>query len=546
MTLNAPLSVRLVTGSADRHITNDLKSLVYRAAIPGGFASATISLNRPLAIKPDEIGRYGRMYVYDNSGQTVWEGRIEDFGRNAGDGGQVYEVAAIGPAGHAHDITQPLVYVDRRLDVWLTSSFSNPAVQASTGNETTPGILLQVPRDTVADTSFRGDVTYQEMTNAGAGIHIARIQFDWDSGVTDANWAFQVLVRAGLGGSSGVIASATFNTSGGSIAATIGDTNFGTGNDVANLRIQRNTSTQTVANDTTYGTFANVSVRSTLYNVAGTEITTGSFYAHSYVLANEIVADLLGRLLPKFDGPNASIFVNSHQIDQLTYSDGADADKVLSDLMAIETDCYWAAWESNVTTGLYRFEWSQWPSKIRFDVDIDDGVEFPDSSEGLYNKVMVRWVDVNGRVHATIRTQSVPDLDAVGLVRQGFVDLGSDAASLANAQQAGDEFLVQHAAAPNRGTLTIARPIIDYNTGRMVNPWELPLLAPGSLIRTRQVMANLDVLNATARDGSTVFRVVGAEFDAGSMSCQIELDAPPPTLQHVLSIIAPSLPTIRR
>jgi hypothetical protein len=531
----------------DRHITNDLRSLNYRSAIPGGFASATLSLNRPLAVKPDEIGRYGRMYVYDNSGQTVWEGRVEDFGRNAGDSGEVYEISAIGPSGHAHDITQPLMYVDRRLEVWLTSSFSQASTEVSTVNELTPAVRLAVARGTVCNIGYIGDVTYQEMTNAAAGLHLGRIAFDWDAGVTDSNWTVAVLTRTGTGGSGGIISSGTWNVAGGSIAVAIGDTNFNAGNDVVNLRITRNTSNQTVANDDTWATFGgNISVRSTLYNVAGSEITTGAFYGHTYVLASDIVADLLGRMLPKYDGPGASIYVNSDQIDQLIYPDGTDASRVLDDLMAIETNNYWAAWESNPTTGLYRFEWTVWPSRIRFDADIDDGVDFPDSSEGLYNQVTVRWIDNTGRVRSTTRTQVVDELSAVGLVRRGFVDLGSGLATQANANQAGDQFLIEHRAAPNRGTLTIARPVVDYVTGRMVHPWELPLLAPGNLIRTRQVMANLDVLNATARDGVTVFRVVGATFDANSMSCQLELDAPPPTLQHVLAGISPSIPTIRR
>lgn len=533
MSLPVPLSVRLVTARADRHVTADLRDLTFRSTVPGGFATATMSFNRPLAIQPQEIGYYQKVYIYDGSAQTLWEGRLEDPGRTAGDNGEVYDITAIGPAGHTRDRTVPLVYADRQLNVWLTSSFSQPAVQVSMNNEQVASLQLQVPRGTVATVGFIGDVTYQEMT--WAAMKLARISFTWDTGVTDANWFVRLLTRTGTGGSPGVITQAAFNTAGGSLSAVVGDPNFVNGHDVANLRIQRDTSSQTIANDDTWAVFRNIAMRGMLYDANGVEITSG--YTLNTVYAHEIVADLLGRLLTQFDGPGAQIATNSYPIQQLTYADGVTAEKVLQDLMLIEADHYWAAWESNAA-GRHRFEWRPWPTDVRFDVDLFDGADFPGSAEGLYNAVRVRWLDSTGRVRTTRRTQTVPELSAANLTREGFVDLGRDVASLADAERAGDQFLVEHAAAPNRGTITVARPVIDYVAGRMVSPWELPLLAPGSLVRARGVLPRVDALNASTRDGVTVFRCTGAVFNASTMSCRLELDAPPPTLAQMVGQLA--------
>ena len=83
MTLPVPLTVRLVTDRADRHIEADTpRPVLPVSVVPGGFASARMTLNRPLAFQPDEIAYYADVNVYDaRNGNTVWEGRLEDPGQ---------------------------------------------------------------------------------------------------------------------------------------------------------------------------------------------------------------------------------------------------------------------------------------------------------------------------------------------------------------------------------------------------------------------------------------------------------------------------------
>jgi hypothetical protein len=81
----------------------------------------------------------------------------------------------------------------------------------------------------------------------------------------------------------------------------------------------------------------------------------------------------------------------------------------------------------------------------------------PDAILGRYR------VDLSNVVHLTVVSQTVPVRQ--GLHRQGFLDLGSDVGSSANATQTGTNWLADHANPTNAGTLTIARPMWIWSPG---------------------------------------------------------------------------------
>jgi hypothetical protein len=285
-----------------------------------------------------------------------------------------------------------------------------------------------------------------------------------------------------------------------------------------------------VADDVTWAHFSGIIVRGVLKGADGADLTSG--YTANSVRADEVVKDLLGRLLPLYDGPNAAVPTTSYAIQQLAYPDGADAAGVLDDLMALEPAYYWAAWERNGATGLHRFEWALWPTEVRYEADVRDGFSSPGSAEGLYNAVLVRYLDQRGRRRTVTRTLAVAELTAAGITRQAFRDLGDEAGDATDAVQAGDAFLAEHARAPNAGTLTVARPIRDALTGRSVAPWEI---RPGSLIRVRGILPRPDALQTTTRDGVTVFRVAATEFRAQDASATLELDSYAPSTARAIA-----------
>lgn len=529
MTLNVPLNVTLITNCCVRRVTRELRDLTFRSTAPGGYAGATFSLDRPLRLKPNELAYYSRVVISGNHGGIVWEGRLEDPGRGVGPDGEIWDITATGSSAHTHDRTVPLIYVDRRLDPWVPSRYNHKAAQVGSADheDQVASIQIQFLNGTVATTSYIGDVIYHAARDAS--MLLARVSCDHIEGVTDQNWRIKLHTRTDDGASPGNVVSHQASTTGQALAGQVGDTNFNTAHNVANLRLDRDTAGVTVTDDDTWTTFRNIVVRTQLKDTSGTDITTG--YTTNYVLASDVVKDLLGRLLTKYDGPGASIATTTYQIEQLAFPDGIDAAGALDELMRLEPAYYWAAWEQN-TAGEYRFEWKQWPSTVRYEATVKGGIDSPGSADGLYNAVTVRWRDGLGRARNTRRTQTVADLDDAGLTREAFLDLSDEIGTSNNAVQAGDQFLEEHAKAPNQGTLVIDRPILDRDTGRMVQPWEI---LPGFLIRVRGILPSVDALNATDRDGVTVFRVVAVEYNASSATATLELDAFPLTVARALA-----------
>ena len=127
-------------------------------------------------------------------------------------------------------------------------------------------------------------------------------------------------------------------------------------------------------------------IRTVLYNKSGSERTAAANYTTNTVKAEEIVEDLLGRILTEFDGANATVETSSYGIDHLAYREAVDAWKIFEDLLVFHPDNYWAAWERS-PAGLYAFEWVQKPATVRFEADVVDGFNAPGSAVDLYNDV---------------------------------------------------------------------------------------------------------------------------------------------------------------
>lgn len=548
MSLPVPLAVRLSTSRQDRHVTADLRDLTFRSVVPGGHASATLSLDRPLHLQPDEIAVYGRVVVYDaRSAATVWEGRLEDPGRSAGQDGQVWELAAVGPSAHARDRTFSVIYVDRRLagDSWIkkNGSTDKAAGQASATEDPDTSVeCIQTVFPSSATVVNSSRVTAQYKGLIWTGQKLAYIQWQYDSLIASgADW----VVRLTTYPSATVAREHTVPGSGGSQPRYIDSDWVNTDNE-AHLAIVWTGGASSTGTGEYWATFKNISLTGTRYNRSGTHLLTEADYpTPSVIKGHQVFEDLLGRgVLHQFDGAGATIDTSTAQtIDQLAYPDGVTAERILEDVMALDEGFYWAAWEKNDTTGKYRCEWAKWPTTPTLEADVADGFTAPGSAADLYNSVFVRWRDPIGRIRSTVRTQTVPELTAAGLTRVGFVDLGDEVGSELNATRAGDQFLTEHAAPPNAGTLTVARPIMHLATGRYLAPWELPRHAPGKLIRVRGVLPRVDALNTTTgRDGVTTFRVIAAEFRASDAAAVLELDAYPVTTARALRLYGSRLP----
>lgn len=513
-----PLTVRI----GSRHVTSEVSGLRFRKEAIGGVRNIALRLARPLDRFDTDLQAYSRVYVYDaRSATTIAEGRLSDIGRSAdAAAGQQWDMVAFGPVQHASDITLPLVYVDQSLERWNLADYKSAEMANSALSEDSSagavGMKHKPSHGQTVATTFVSAATYYAIGEAGQKL--GGVITAWKAGLADTDYRATISTGVLTVGTETNAYDAAFAT-GTTNKTVVAVTDFTNGDDFVSLNMVRQTTT-TTAITTHWLRWKSLMVRAMLKDQAGADITTG--YTTAYVLAAQIVKDLLGRALPQFDGTNAVVAGGgTHQIDQLAYVDGVTPAQVLDDLMILEPAYYWTTTPSDPTSGLYGFAWKAWPTAVRYEIALDDGGSFPQSSQELWNQVVVRWRGPAGAIHQTLRTAACAVLDAAGVTRRTMIDLGDEASSLANAQRAGDNFLAAHSVPANAGTLNVSRPIRDLTTGALVEPFEIE---PGELIRVRGVESYPDALNASSNDGLTVFRIWSMEYDSDSNSATLELD----------------------
>ena len=534
MSLPIPLTIKLATARGTRDVTREARDLVMRWTDPGGYASCQVGLDRPLSLMPDEVAYYGALTVHDaRNASTVWDGRLEDPGRSASADGQVWSLAALGGQAHTRDRIVPLIYVDRQLQgAWDRVVGSNPGVEGSVGTDpgdlsmsTPPALVLRYPEGVLLATNDYGVMRYTRLHDAA--LKAARVDYTWDAGAASADTRLQLAVFT-VDGLGEFPRDDAWSTAGGGSVPKVVVTNWTNARDIVDIRIKYTGAGGRFTNSAWWATVRDLVVVAMRYTADGAEKTTG--YTTNTVLASEVVADLLGRVLTKFDGAGATVFTTSHPIEQMAYPDGADANKVLTDLLALEAGHTWRVWERD-SLGKYRFEFRPIETQVRYEADVTDGYDSQGSADGLYNAVTVRWRDPAGKVQTTTVTSTVPILTNADLTRTGQIDLGDEVGSAADASRAGEEWLAQRQYPPNAGRLRIARPIWDIEDGRMVMPWEI---RPG-LIRVRGILPSVDALNATARDGVTIFRIATCEYRVSDGAATLELDSRPRTVPVMLA-----------
>jgi hypothetical protein len=545
--LRVPLAAQITTPRAVATLVGSLTDLRFSNAAPGGYTACQVSLDRSIRWQPPEITDYARLRIFDTaSGETVWEGRLEDPTPSVGSDGEVWELVGVGPAAHAHDQETPSIFITRDMTEAIptpssrtTASIGPAALPLNGGN----GIKIHAPRGEVWVVGNHGSIGFFRIADAGQDL--ASFSYSWETGGNSINWKIRGLVF-GDANPSGLLVTEDNMVAGTtwSIRAVIGSEFAAGGDTTLVLRLYRGvTDANPVPDDLAWVIFGNAVLRAVLFDVNGSPRESSSDYAEDYVTSDEVVADQIGRFLPDYDGASANITAGVAEIDHLAYPDGATPAVIFGDLMLLDP-YYWAAWERDPSSGKHRFEWVPWPSEVRYEVSAHDGFEVQATAADLRNRVHVRWKDATGRIRRTSSTSTVDALTAAGLTRSETIDLGDELGSNANATAAATRYLNEHSTVSATGRLTVAGPVLDLRTGRMVPPWAL---RAGNLIRVRGIRPHPASIGATDRNGASVFRVVNVDFDASSASAALSLDQYPPTLaQQVADLHSGRLVGARR
>jgi hypothetical protein len=537
-----PVTVRLSNTTVDVHITNRLASAPsWRIVVPGGYASATFALQEPIDVNDPMLAAFTRVYIYDGrDGSILFEGRLQLSGRSANDQGEVWALTAIGPSAHTLDQAAPLVYIDTRLEPWQRSNYegtqqpagANVSITNHPNTSSFDVVLVQFPSGLPVVNTSRVAALYDVLV--GTGMFLGAVGFSWDSGFTSSLWNAQL----GTGNGASYLEtpfSAVGNTSGGTFTGWVG-TDFPVSRDFAGVRlVNTSAGSVTISDDLRWISYANIRVIGRRMNSAGTLLTgSAQLLSSIFVRASWVVGDLLGRMLPQYDGAGwATGATDTIDIDQLAYEDAVTPNQILDDLMQIEPASYWAAWESNAL-GKYRFEWSNWPTTVRYEASVVDGFDSPAPSFELYNKVQVRYKNTRGVTRTYTATQTITALDNAGIVRMANIDLGDEVGSTTNAAAVAATFLSEHKTPTSGGTLTVARPILDLIGTRSVAPWQIK---PGNLIKVRGIEASQDLTGDATRDGITVFRIVSVEVNSDGVAT-LELDMFTPTEARAIAEVA--------
>lgn len=544
MSVPVPLGVRFysIVNAGEWWVTRWVDDLNFRSVVPGGFASATITLHIPRGtastVHSDQLGfsrineLFGRVQIVDlRSMEVAWEGRIEDPARQVEP--NTWQIGALGSMVAATDVKRPVFYIDTDIGNWVGGNFSSSGTPISApytpwSNETVNDSVLQSTQRaensivwTPGNTILGYRYSYR-WTSHGYDQAIARFTTTHDAAGPTSTEEPNFSLVVGIAANNQVDATG-FEVSGDTTKTNVIGTDFTDTNTryvVLGVRRDSGTANYTITDgalaiQTSWKNLVVVAMRQDRY---GNKLTTAANYPGGYVTVAQVVEDVVGRFLvggwyeggtntpwPGSVRPNDAYIDSSDttQILHLIYPDGTTAADILNDLASqVQTNAYWAIWESAWKAGVpgvdfpansgFRFEWTTWPNNWGYLATSQDGFEGQPNGDDVYNFLFYRYQDSGDNNAPHVLTtwhgnEMAPELLTGGFTRATTVNKsdptdGSTAGALRTA------YLNSKKKVQNAGTLTVKRPIQFYDpgtnsasgAGRLIDPW---MIRPGKLIR---------------------------------------------------------------
>jgi hypothetical protein len=494
----------------------------------GGYISANLGVPANIRSTTMALLPGSRLSVYDAGGRAHFQGYLELPGnstsRNEGD---VWKLGVLGTSTILSDKSAPYIGIETSLEPFY---MLGRATIAGTGDigptpdaSSDEAVVLGAPGGSVLANGITSAMFYDRLAESGqqlGGFRYTRV-----AGKIDANYQIQTAVY-GLDGTpaTATVIADNFTTVAGTIAAQVVTTNWTAGADVLRLTMRRVAGgATTVADDTTWCACYN------LYLTARRLLADGSFaanadHANPYVLAHEVITDAAQLLTSLLDVAHADIDTSfTYQIGQLAYPDGVTLADLLSDVALLEPDLTYGVFEAG-SSGTHRFKVGKYGTSVRYVASTIDGWEQPGGELSLSNELTVYYTDKRGKAQHVTVTTAVPALDQWGRVRSApRVDLGAEVGSAAAATQVANGLMAQAATFPFAGRLTVARPILDQFTGRMVMPWEIE---PGYLLQVQDLM------------DTPPMRLTEMTYRDASMSAELTLGTPTYSTEELVAKLA--------
>jgi hypothetical protein len=495
------VSVRLITATVDRHLTDrEVQAFTYKSGVPGGYLDASLTGRVGIADFPD-LTRNSRLIAYSRqTGKVLYEGRTDQPVWVKGSGGEEFTVTALGAAAQMRDRTEKLIYIYSTRDGIKQEDLlaQVPGAQVETTGTIPTGtdagssaVVVQFPSGTALVTDAEAgvrDYSFRDSLMLPGALTMKVV-----GGSTQGNWYLYGDVSGGT--------PVTITSQGNSTtpwnaawhadptiagAPAVDEWPYDTG--TLGLSYRWTAGASTIANDTAWVAFYNLVMQAQLLDESGAHIHATSLPSNTYVLASQIVADLIGRLLTFVDPALTSIEATTYQIDQAAWPDGITAAGVLEWLTTFEPDFFHEVLESDPTTGKHRFNLRQWDdgTNPRYAIVAADGFKRDGGENDRCNCVYVYYTDAQDITRRVAVGQDIPELGGNpvvgGVIDPTLVDrvmqaetitLPKGISSEANAVQIATALLEQSNRGANAGTATRRTEIIDLWSRVKVQPGEM-------------------------------------------------------------------------
>ena len=549
------LSVRINSGGRDVHVTSQVSGLSFSKRAQGGHASASLTLTTDLGAFTD-LGANDRVWIYDTAtGRQVWAGYTEAPTPERGNQGERYQLTALGGYSLCLDQSEALPYLQSGADGWRQDAkVKGPAAaevslpgpypsgdRAAGGVDAMPdgsarqALLIQWPQETDVKSGDRTGIRLHLFEDAATMVPGA-IVFTTARGATvipptpggyEVRWTGDNPADLTAVGAPGW---GIFAQTADTYPTPPPATRFRFDTRTLAVELHRSGADVTIPDDQAWVGIDPPLVYGQLLTKAGARIDMATYYADHddpvpHLLASDVVADLVGRLLTHIDPARTTIAPTTYPITSLSYPGGVTADGVLSDLAVFEPDMLFEVLDADESTGLHAANYRAWPTSPRYAISTEDGYVQPGGDNGLVNRIAVYWADESGIQRVTIVTVPVPELatPALGPPRIRDADpytLPDGLASAANALRWGQASLEIANRGTRSGTATVARPIRDLVSGAWVQPWQIE---PGYLV---QVM-----------ETQQVHRLTEVAYDDASCASVLTLDDPVLTDEQRLAVL---------
>lgn len=523
------LGVTITTADTCEILTGRTGDINTKSVSPGGYASVEIEIPRRL---DEPVYKGATIRVYDTvTGETAGEGRIIEQGR--GNGG-TWTLSALGTGLAAlGDRDEPYAVIDTNLDpiareVQIGATYalkggskrskrkgkkgkpvkpykvktgvvaSKVEVAAAPNGTDIEGLLFTIPAGTTNTASAAISAEFRNF--ARCGQRLGSYYFRFWCGVANG-WTVRADAQT-VGGDSNTW-SQSWATSAPAGVWRTHTTDFDVTRNAFQLRVVTGAASTAGAN--VWAHAWSIWLRSQLLDKNG-NVRPGADHATTDVYAHDVFCDIVKRRTNLAIG---SVATGTTAFHQLTWYDGATPREILDEICEGDPTLTYHAWENG--------EISLDPviGELRYQFNATHGFDSPAPTTEVYGGVIVTGVTADGYPdrYELIR-------DPAG--RTTTFEM-ADTFVAADAQAAAELFLDNHAAPPNAGTLTVAEPVMDLQTGRLVEPF---MIRAGSICSMNGVQGAASPLSdaVPVLDGSTVFRIVSVAYSTSSGTATLELD----------------------